>query len=82
MNLANMAIGQAKQEPKLPRSASNVMGRVLELLLFNRVAGQVEVPARQVNFRVSLPRSASNVLEPMFHPATGNFLTCLKQRAF
>ena len=32
--------------------------------LFNRVAGQVEVPAGQVNFRGSLPCSASNVLEP------------------
>ena len=30
--------------------------------------GQVEVPAGQVNFRGSLPRAASNVLKPMFHP--------------
>ena len=37
--------------------------------LFNRVVGQVEVTALQVNFRGSLPRSASNVLEPMLHPA-------------
>ena len=35
--------------------------------LFNRVAGQVEVPAGQVNFRGSLPCLASNVLEPMLH---------------
>ena len=37
--------------------------------LFNRVTGQVEVTAGQINFRVSLPYSASNVLEPMLHPA-------------
>ena len=30
----------------------------------------MEVPARQVNFRGSLPRSASNVLEPMLHPVS------------
>ena len=36
--------------------------------LFNRVAGQVEVLAWQVNLRGSLPCSASNVLEPMLHP--------------
>ena len=36
--------------------------------LFNRVAGQVEVPAGQVNFRSSLPCWASNVLEPMLYP--------------
>ena len=33
------------------------------------VAGQVEVPVGQVNFRGSLPRSANNVLQPMLHPA-------------
>ena len=36
--------------------------------LVNRVAEQVEVPVGQVNFRGSLPCSASNDLEPMFHP--------------
>ena len=36
--------------------------------MFNRVAGQVEVPAGQVNLRVSLPRSENNVLQPMLHP--------------
>ena len=36
--------------------------------LLNRVAGQLEVPTGQVNFRGSLPCSASNVLEPMLHP--------------
>ena len=38
--------------------------------LFNRVAGQVEVLAGQVNFRGSLPCLASNVLEPILHPVT------------
>ena len=33
--------------------------------MFNKVVGQVEVLAWQVNFRGSLSRSASNVLEPM-----------------
>ena len=37
--------------------------------LFDRVVGQVEVWAGQVNFRGSLPCSASNVLEPMLQPA-------------
>ena len=32
------------------------------------MAGQVEVSAGQVNLMGSLPRSASNVLEPMLHP--------------
>ena len=36
--------------------------------LFNRVAGQVEVPTGQVSFRGSLPRSARNILESMLHP--------------
>ena len=36
--------------------------------LFNRVAGQVEVPAAQFNFRGSMPSSASTILEPMLHP--------------
>ena len=38
--------------------------------LFNGVAGEVEIPAGQVNFSsvLSLPRLASNVLEPMLHP--------------
>ena len=40
--------------------------------LSDRVAGQVEVLAGQVNCRGSLPCSASNVLEPMLHP----FLSC------
>ena len=57
-------MGQAEQDPDLPRSASNVLGKVQ----YNRVAGQVEVPAGQVNFRGSLPRSANNVLQPMLHP--------------
>ena len=37
--------------------------------LFNRVAGQVEVLVGQVNYRGSLPCSASNILEPILHPA-------------
>ena len=46
-------------------------------------AGQVEVPARQVNFRGSLPHLASNVLEPMLHPSASHiFWECpvFKQR--
>ena len=32
------------------------------------MVGQVEVPAGQVNFRDSLPRLVSYVLEPVLHP--------------
>ena len=56
-----MAMGQAQQNPDLPRLAISP--------LFNRVAGQVEVPAGQVNLRGSLPRSENNVLQPMLQPA-------------
>ena len=44
------AMGQAEQDPDLPRSASNVLDKVL----FNTVARKVKVPSRQVNFRGSL----------------------------
>ena len=40
--------------------------------LFNRDMGQVEVLAGQVNFRGTLPCSASNALEPMLHPVTAH----------
>ena len=63
-----MAIGQAEQVPNLPRSASYVESFQCNSHLFNRVAGQVEVLAGQVNFRGSLPCSASKVLEPVLHP--------------
>ena len=69
-----MAMGQAGQDPKLPRMASNVLGNVTQLLL-NRVAGQVEVPVGPVNFRDSLPCTESNVLEPMLHPVLSAFDT-------
>ena len=69
-----MVIRQAEQDFNLPRLVNNALGGVLAMLqcnspLFNRVAGQVEVVAGQVNFRGCLPRLASNVLEPMLHPA-------------
>ena len=68
------AIGQAEQDPNLlAPSASYVLGRVLAMYnspFFDRVAGQVRVPAGQVNFRGSLPRWASNVLEPMLYPVS------------
>ena len=49
------AMGQAQQDPDLPRSASNVLGKVQSLLcLNNRVAKQVEVQAGQVNFKGQL----------------------------
>ena len=63
---------QAEQDPDLP--ARQVIFRAESSQchppLFNRVAGQVEVPAGQVNFKGSLTRSAS-VLEPMLHPVRG-----------
>ena len=59
-------MGQAEQYPDLLRPASNVLGPISPLL--NRVAGQVEVPAGQVNFRGSLPHSENNVLQPILHP--------------
>ena len=62
-------MGQAEQDPDLPRSSSNVLGKVLSRSpLFNGVVGQVEVQVGQVNFRASLPCS-ENVLQPMLHPA-------------
>ena len=61
-------MGQAEQDPDLPRSASNVLGKVQSRLCFNRVAGQVEVLAGQVNFRGSLPRLGNNLLKAMLHP--------------
>ena len=40
--------------------------------MFNRVAGQVEVTAGQVNFRGSLPHSEKNVFHPMLDPVTAH----------
>ena len=39
--------------------------------LLNRVAGQVEVPAGQVNSRSNLPNLASNDLDPVLDPDQG-----------
>ena len=36
----------------------------------------MKVPAGQVNFRGSLPRSENNVLQPMLHPANDVFSLC------
>ena len=71
-----MAIGQAEQDPNLSHSANNVWAEPSQCnsLLFNRVEGQAEVPAGQVNLRGSFPCSASNVLEPMLHPALDQLL--------
>ena len=70
-----MALGQAEQDPDLPRSVSfwdnsNVLGKVQSHLCFKTVAGQAELLAGQVNFRGSFPRSVNNVLLPILHPAT------------
>ena len=62
-------MGQAEQDPDLPCSASNVLGKVQS----QGVPGQVEVPVRQVNFRGSLPLSENNVLQPMLHPEAAGF---------
>ena len=70
MSSAKTAMGQAEQEPDLPRSASNVLGKVQSLLCLT-MAGRVEVQAGQVNFRGSLPRAANNVLQPFLHPGGG-----------
>ena len=56
------AIEKVEQDPNLPGSASS------DSPLFNRVAGQVDVLAGQVNLWGRLPCSASNVLEPTLHP--------------
>ena len=64
-----MAMRQAEQDPNLPHLASNVLSPPNVNHLRLTVAGQAEVPAAgQVNFKDSLPRSTSNVLEPMLHP--------------
>ena len=39
--------------------------------LYNRVAGQVEVPVGQLNLSDIFPHSANNVLEPILHPDIG-----------
>ena len=65
-----MAIGQAEWNPNLPTWQVMFLAEFLQCVspLFYRVAGQVKVLAGQVNFRGSLPPSASNVLKPMLHP--------------
>ena len=62
-------MGQAEQDSDLPRSAGNVLAKVQSPPLFDRVAGQVDVLAGQVNFRGSLPCSEKIVQQPMLHPA-------------
>ena len=71
VNLAKRAIGQAEQDSTLPLWQVVFWAASLQCNspLFNRVAGQVEVPPWPVNFRGSLPRSASTVLEPILHLA-------------
>ena len=64
-------MGQAEQDPDLPRLAINVSGKVQSHLCIIRVAGQREVQTGQVNFRGSLPRSENSVLQPMLHPDNG-----------
>ena len=54
------AKGQAEHDPDLPCSASDLLGKV-ESHLYLTVAGQVEMPTGQANFRGSLPRS-ENIL--------------------
>ena len=61
-------MGQAEQDPDLLRSDKLYFGQSLISPMFNRVAGQVEVPTGQVNFRGSLPRSVNDLLQPMLHP--------------
>ena len=66
-----MAIEQAEKDPNLPSSASNVLSGVLAIYnspFFDRVAGQVKMPAGLVNVRVSLLHETSHVLEPLLHP--------------
>ena len=60
-----MTIGQAEQAQQVMFWAEPSQ---CKSPLFNRVAGQVEVPAGQVNLRGSLPHSASKILEPMLQP--------------
>ena len=68
LNVSLCITKEAEQDPDLPLSASNVLGYPTSPL-FNKVAGQVEVPAGPVNFRGSCPRSENDVLQPMLHPA-------------
>ena len=64
-------MGQAEQDPDLPRSASNVLGKV-QSHLYLTVRGQVEVLAGEV-FMGSLPH-LENVFRPMLHPVGVNLL--------
>ena len=68
-----------KQNKTLTCPAWQVMSSQYNSHLFNRVMGQVEVPVRQDNFRGSLPRSASNVLEPMLHPDDIHFMVVVTE---
>ena len=63
-------IRQAEQDAHFrdPAYTVTLLSLQRNSLLFNKVAGQVEVLAGQVNFRASFPRTARDVLEPMFHP--------------
>ena len=62
-------MGQAEQDPDLPRSASNVLGKVQSHPCLTEWQGKWK--CRQVDFRGSLPRSENSVLQPMLHPAKG-----------
>ena len=56
VNRAKTAIGQAGQDPNLPRLASDQyfeQSFQCNSPLFNRVAGQVELPAGQVNLQLA-----------------------------
>ena len=52
---------------KLPANSPHG-GRMPNVTRASESGGEMEVPAGQVNFRGSLPRSKNNVLQPMLHP--------------
>ena len=61
-------MGQADQDPDLPRLASDVLGKGQSHLCLTEKQGKWKCWQGQVNFRGSLPQSENNVLQPMLHP--------------
>ena len=77
MNLTKKAIGQAEQDPNLPRSASNEVmfwaeSSQCNSLLFLKQSGGTSGSA--VNLRGSVLRSSSNVLEATLQPGDTSML--------
>ena len=65
-------MGQSEQDPDLPRSASNVLGKVQYNLCLTEWWGKWK--CRRGKSTLGAQRSANNVLQPMLHPGGLSFL--------